>query len=147
MKKIERTFLAIWISLAMVFLIVYLVLLSKGEIMKEPTFLSIDNLVLCNGEKFIEAGSTWDVFYLQGNKLNFCGDLVTDAPIYLLGYLFYETTDKTLIGKFSDLEIYKSGPLTVEITTSADVVPGKYIFQIYRARKIIAEYEFLVREK
>ncbi len=146
MTNIERTFLTIWISLVTVALVVFLVLLFKGEIAKEPSYLSIDNLILCNDERLMEFG-TEDVFYLQGNKLVFCGNLVTDSPIYLVGYLFYETTDQAPIGKFNDLETYKSGPLSIEIITSADIAPGKYIFQIYQARKIIAEYTFLVRTK
>ncbi len=147
MNKTERTFLTIWISLATFALIVIFVLLGKGIIVKEPTFLSINNLVLCNGEKIVKVSSTMDSFYLQENSVVFCGDLVVDSPIYLLGYLFYETTEGPPVGKFSDLDTRKSGPLRVEVTTTADILPGKYIFQIYQARKIIAEYVFWLADK
>ncbi len=142
----RRTFIIIWISLATIALLGFLVLFFKGLIVNQPSKLLINNLILCNGEK-LDSNFDRETYYLQENKLNFCGDLMTDSQTYLFGFLFYEASDDMAIGKFSDSKTQKSGPFRVEITTSSKIVSGKYILQIYYARKLIAEYSFFVLPK
>ncbi len=140
----RKTFLLVWIILATVALLGYMYIYSNGLIESAPATLSINNVKLCNGEKLAVDGNE-ETYSLHGTKFEFCGNLLTDVPTYLLAYLYFDSTDSVSIGKYSDLKFFGDGNFRIEVDTHLMINPGKYIVRFYHARKLISEYVFFIK--